>query len=333
MVTLGFLGTGWIGQDRMKAMLETGEAEAAAIFDPNPEMLRRAQAIAPDARFVNSVEELFACESDGVVIATPSALHAEQSIAAFAAGSAVFCQKPLGRNAAEVQAVLDAAKRADRLLGVDLSYRHTAAMLAIREQIRSGELGRVFAADLTFHNAYGPQSAWFWDRTLSGGGCLIDLGVHLVDLILWMFDFPEVTEVSATLLRDGRRVTDGEVEDYAVGEFLLENGVTARIACSWNLNAGQDAVIEAAFYGTRASARMRNEHGSFFDFSAELMSGVERRPIACPPDDWGGRAADEWVCKLAAGNGFAATTVGLLETTKILDRIYASDCRFGRSRN
>ena len=125
---------------------------------------------------------------NAAVIATPSALHADQCIAAFDRGVAVFCQKPLGRNASEVRAVLDAAARADRLLGgVDLSYRHTAAMQSIRERIGAGDLGKVFAADLSFHNAYGPQSGWFWDPRLSGRGCLIDLGVHLVDLALWLF--------------------------------------------------------------------------------------------------------------------------------------------------
>jgi predicted dehydrogenase len=234
----------------------------------------------------------------------------------------VFCQKPLGRTAREVEAVLDAARRADRLLGVDLSYRHTAAMQAIRERIRLGDLGQVFAADLTFHNAYGPQSGWFWDPKLSGGGCLIDLGVHLVDLALWLFDFPEVTDARATLLRQGHPVAPDEVEDYAIGELALANGVRVRIACSWNLNAGRDAVIEASFYGTRGAAQMRNEDGSFFDFTADLFKGRDGQRLASPPDDWGGRAAAEWVRKIASGERFDGSTTGLLETARVLDRMY-----------
>jgi predicted dehydrogenase len=320
VIRLGFLGTGWIGRNRMEAMLGTGEAKAVAICDPNPEMAAQAQELAPDAQVVCSFEELLACAPDGVVIATPSALHAEQCIQAFEARAAVFCQKPLGRDASEVEAVLAAAQNADRLLGVDLSYRHTAAIQAIRQRV--AELGRPFAVDLTFHNAYGPQSGWFWDAKLSGGGCLIDLGVHLVDLALWMFDFPEVLDARATLLRDGRAVRDGEVEDYAVGELELANSVTVRIACSWNLNAGRDAVIEATFYGTEGGAQMRNENGSFFDFSADLFRGRNAERIASPPDDWGGRAAAEWVRKLAAGERFSGTTTGLLETARTLDRLY-----------
>ena len=320
MVTLGFLGTGWIGRNRMEAMLATGEGKAVAICDPNANMAAQAQELAPDAQIVATFDELLACEPDGIVIATPSALHADQCIRAFERGAAVFCQKPLGRSAAEVEAVLDAARKADRLLGVDLSYRHTAAVQAIRDRLP--ELGDVFAADLTFHNAYGPQSGWFWDPQLSGGGCLIDLGVHLVDLALWMFDFPEVVDARATLLRDGGPVRPDEVEDFAIGELKLANGLTVRIACSWNLNAGRDAVIEASFYGTQACAQMRNEIGSFFDFSAELFRGRNAERIASPPDEWGGRAAAEWVRKLAAGERFAGSTTGLLETAQTLDSLY-----------
>jgi predicted dehydrogenase len=322
VIRVGFLGTGWIGRNRMQAMLATGQVEAVAICDPNAEMARDAHELAPEAALVDSLGALLALEPDGVVIATPSGLHATQCIRAFDAGAAVFCQKPLGRNAAEVEAVLEAAERSDRLLAVDLSYRFTAAMQAIRERVRAGDLGQPFAADLTFHNAYGPGAGWFWEPTLSGGGCLIDLGVHLVDLALWMFDFPEAIDVRAVLLRDGCPVQPDQVENYAAGEITLENGVHVRIACSWNLNAGQDAVIEASFYGPSGGAQMRNEAGSFFNFSADLLRGRERQPIARPPDDWGGRAAADWVRKLAAGGRFAESTRGLIETAQVLDRMY-----------
>jgi predicted dehydrogenase len=324
MIRLGFLGTGHIGRNRMQAMLATGDAVAAAVCDPNAEIMQQVKALAPLALEARSLEAMLALDLDGLVIATPSALHAEQCVKALDAGLAVFCQKPLGRNAVEVQAVLDAAQRADCLLGVDLSYRHTAAMQAIRQRVRAGGLGQVFAADMIFHNAYGPGAAWFWDPKLSGGGCLIDLGVHLVDLALWLFDFPEVTHAHATLLREGQPVRVGEVEDYAIGEVNLGNGVTVRIACSWNLNAGKDAIIEANFYGTGGGAQMRNENGSFFDFSADLFKGRNAERIASAPDDWGGRAAAEWVRKLAAGERFAGSTSGLLGTASVLDRLYAS---------
>ena len=320
---LGFLGTGWIGRNRMEALIAAG-GNAVAICDPDPHMSREALALAPEANLVGSLDAMLALKLDGIVVATPSALHAVQCVTAFEAGAAVFCQKPLGRNAAEVAAVLDAARRSDRVLGVDLSYRHTAAMQAMRERVSNGDLGRIFAADLVFHNAYGPQSGWFWDRELSGGGCLIDLGVHLVDLALWLLDFPDVKSAQATLMRDGRMASPGEVEDYAVAELVLETGAVVRLACSWNLNAGRDAIIGASFFGTSAGAEMRNENGSFFDFSADLLRGRERERIASPPDLWGGRAAVTWLQSLKNGGGYAASTQGLLQSAHALDTLYAS---------
>jgi|SRR5579884_2639565 len=320
MLKLGFLGTGWIGRNRMEAMLATGKAMAAAICDPDPRMLAEAKKIAPLALETTSLDGMLGLELDGVVIATPSALHAQQCIQAFDVGAAVFCQKPLGRNAAEVESVLDAACRADRLLGVDLSYRHTAAVQAIRGRL--SVIGLPFAADLTFHNAYGPGAGWFWDPRLSGGGCLIDLGVHLVDLLLWLFDFPEVLDTHATLMRDGREVRLDEVEDYAIAELRLANGLTARISCSWNLSAGTDAIIEANFFGTIGGLRMHNENGSFFDFSADVFHGRNTERLVSPPDEWGGRAAADWVTKLADGVRFNGSTEGLLATACTLDRLY-----------
>src|SRR4051812_28796540 len=143
---LGFLGVGWIGRHRMEAMLATGAVEAAAVADPAADQCDAALALAPGAERAHGLEEFLALDLDGVVIATPSALHAAQAIAALERGLAVFCQKPLGRTASEAAAVVRAARAADRLLGVDLSYRFTKGMGRIRDLVREGALGQVFAA-------------------------------------------------------------------------------------------------------------------------------------------------------------------------------------------
>jgi predicted dehydrogenase len=321
---VGFLGVGWIGRHRMEAMLATGRIEAAAIADPSPDMVRSALDLAPQATQAETLDDLLALDLDGVVIATPSALHAEQSIAALERGLAVFCQKPLGRSAAEAQAVVEAARRADRLLMVDLSYRHTAAARKIRELVDAQALGRVFAADLVFHNAYGPDKPWFYDPALSGGGCVMDLGVHLVDLALWMLDFPQVEAVSSTLLAGGAPLDapDRQVEDYAVAQLELAGGASVRIACSWRLQAGCEANISAAFYGQAGGALMRNVGGSFYDFAVDCFEGTQSRTIVEPPDAWGGRAAQEWARRLGAGARFDPEARRLTEVAAVLDRIY-----------
>ncbi|MFN2473467.1 MAG: Gfo/Idh/MocA family protein [Sphingomicrobium sp.] len=321
---VGFLGTGWIGRHRLEAMLATGAIEVAAIADPSAEMRSAAIEVALGAAPVDGLPELLAMDLDGIVIASPSALHAQQSIQALEHGVAVFCQKPLGRTAAEVRAVVDAARAANRLLGVDLSYRFTSGMQAIRDLIRSGQLGRPFAADLVFHNAYGPDKPWFYDPALSGGGCVMDLGVHLIDLALWAFDFPRVADVQSSLYAGGSLLEDParQVEDYAVATLALANGAVVRVACSWDLPAGCEAVISAEFYGTGGGAALRNEGGSFVDFTARRLTGTGSEELVAPESDWGGRAAADWARRLAAGERFDPSADRLIDVAEVLDRIY-----------
>ncbi|MDH6595009.1 putative dehydrogenase [Variovorax sp. TBS-050B] len=322
---LGFLGVGWIGRNRMEAIARDGAAEIAAIADAEPAAREAACAIAPDAAGVDSLDALLDQDLDGLVIATPSALHAQQAEAALARGVAVFCQKPLARTAAETRGVIDAARRADRLLDVDLSYRRTQGMQRIRELVSTGGIGEVYAIDLVFHNAYGPDKPWFRDPVLSGGGCVIDLGIHLVDLALWTLDFPRVEAVSSRLHAGGRRLAlpSGVVEDHAVAQIDLAGGCVVRLACSWNLPAGRDAVIEAAFHGTQGGAAFRNVGGSFYDFTAERFEGTRALPLAAPPDDWGGRAATHWARALARGGRYDPAIERLAEVAAVLDAIYA----------
>ena len=319
---VGFLGVGWIGRHRMQAIVEGGAVEVAAIADPSPQCLAEAAQLAPAAGRFATLDDILRQQVDGVVIATPSALHAEQSIQALKAGAAVFCQKPLGRTEAEVRAVVDCAREVDRLLGVDLSYRFTEGMRRIRELVLAGDLGRIYAADLVFHNAYGPDKAWFYDPELAGGGCVMDLGVHLVDLALWTLDFPEIAGVSAKLFVEGKAPAPGQVEDYALSKIELANGASLRLACSWKLHAGRDAIISASFFGTEGGAAFKNVGGSFYDFTAERYSGTARETLAAPPDAWGGRAAADWAMRLAAGERYDAAAERLIDVARVIDRIY-----------
>jgi predicted dehydrogenase len=318
------LGVGWIGRHRLEALARTGLVEIAALADSSHDALVQATSAAPTCRLVDSLEALLALDLEGLVIATPSALHAEQAIQALDRGLAVFCQKPLARTAAETQRVVEAARRADRLLAVDLSYRQIRGVEQMRELVQSGAVGEVYAVDLCFHNAYGPDKPWFYDPALAGGGCVMDLGTHLIDLLLWILDFPPIRSVSSRLLAGGRELSNPgrQVEDFAMAQIDLESGGVARLACSWRLSAGCDAVIEAAFYGTQGAVALRNMGGSFYDFSVEHFQGTSRRTLAAPPDAWGGRAIVDWGERLARGERFAAETDRLVDVARLLDAVY-----------
>lgn len=320
---LGFLGLGWIGLQRMAAIVSSGEAEIVALADPVKDLVNKAAELAPKAARMRTLEELLKHEIDGVVIATPSALHASQTVNVLDRGAAAFCQKPLGRSLVEVRSAIDAAKAADRLLGVDLSYRFTTAMGHLRQLVQSGELGEIFAGELVFHNAYGPQKPWFYDPQLAGGGCVMDLGIHLVDAALWILD-SAVTHVDSRLFYRGKRIAGREnvCEDYATARLDFANGAVVELACSWHLHAGKDAVIGAAFYGTRGAVAMKNEDGSFLDFFAERFNGTSRNRLCGPPDAWPGRAAVDWARRLQRRSAYDPEVEQILTVTQVLDTIY-----------
>ena len=329
---LGFLGVGWIGRSRMEALAREGTARVAAVADPQAEALAAAAEVAPDAGRAGSLEELLEQELDGIVIATPSALHADQAVAALECGLAVFCQKPLARDAAETRRVLAAARAADRLLAVDLSYRQVEALRAAREQVRSGAIGEVHSIDLVFHNAYGPDKPWFTDPELSGGGCLIDLGTHLVDLALWLNSADRVVpsegvtsvrnhaievETARALSLRGHAVEDHVTAELALGE------VGVRLACSWFAPAGRDCVFECTAWGSEGAVSVGNVGGSFYDFRAELRRGTTAETLVEPPDEWGGRAISVWAGRLRESRGYDPAADELELVAEAIDAVYA----------
>jgi predicted dehydrogenase len=319
---VGFLGVDRVGRRALQAIVGSGAVEVAAIADPSPATIATAARLVPGVVQVATLDDILRQRVDGVVIATPSALHAEPSIEVLEAGAAVYCVRPIGRTEAEVRAVLERAREVDRLLAMDLPYRFIEGMRRIRELVLAGDLGRVYAADLVFHNAYGPDEAWRYDPSLAGGGCMTDLGLHLIDLGLWTMDFPEIERVSAKLFADGTPPRPGQMEDYALAKIELGNGSALRLACSWKLHAGRDAIISASFFGTEGGAAFRNVGGSFGDFTAERYRGTERETLAAPPDAWSGRAAADWAMRLAAGERYDPAAERLLDLARVLDRIY-----------
>jgi predicted dehydrogenase len=332
---LAFVGLGWIGAMRLQAVTEAAAAEVTALCESAPARLTEAGKAYPDAARFGEYEGLLERAEemglDGVVIATPNALHAPQTLAALERGLAVFCQKPLALDAREARKMVDAARDADRLLGVDYSYRFTDGLRELRRRIQAGELGRVFSLDLVFHNAYGPDKPWCFDPDLSGGGALMDLGVHLVDLASWLLDDPPVRKVEGGIFRRGERLVFGRpdargqtgVEDFASAWFELGEGdVAVSLAVSWNAHAGRDCVLRAAVLGAAGGAEFRNIGGSFYDFELERFVGRSGEIITRESRDWLGRAILDWARRLAESRKFDPEIERSVRVSEVVDSIY-----------
>lgn len=301
-------------------------ATVAAVADVSAQAVHDAcRGLAAQPRIANSLTALLECDDlDGGVISTPNARHAEQAITALERGVAVFCQHPVGRTATETRRVVDAARANDRLLCSDLAYRSTAGMMGIREIVRRGELGDIFAVDLAFHTPIGPDRHWFQDVAISGDGCIIDLGSHVLDLALWTLDYPALRSATSRVYAAGKpfRWTNDAAEDYAVGRLDFETGACVQLTCSWNQPSARQAVIAATFHGSRGIASFQNVHGSYYEFVAEHYFGASREAFAEPDTDWAGRGAVDWTRRVAAGVGFDPSAARLIDLATAIDRIY-----------
>jgi predicted dehydrogenase len=322
---LGFVGLGWIGRLRLEAVASAGAGAVVALCEPLEDRLGAAAEGHPDAATFRDVRGLLDAaerlDLDGVVIATPNALHVEQARAALERGLAVFVQKPIGTGAEDVEALVADARRADRRLGVDYAYRHLAAAERARTLVRDGALGEVFFAEAEFHNAYGPDKAWCFDPDLSGGGAFMDLGVHLVDLSLWLLGGrPEEVRGWARDL-PGHPGIDG----FSAAEVTLDSGARSRIAASWHAHAGRDCIFRVVVHGSDGSAEIRNVDGSFYDFELCLRRGRSEEIVVRDSRDWMDRGIVAWARDVVRDPGYDSSADGNVEVARVVDRVYGRD--------
>lgn len=324
---LGFVGLGWIGAMRLEAvagMAETtgtGGAEVVAICDASPGRLESTARNHAGAACFQSYDEMMARAAglrlDGVVIATPNALHAPQALAALGHGLAVFCQAPLALDAGAARSLVDAARRAGRRLAVDDAYRFTEGARCLRKLIAGGSLGQVLFLDAAFHNAFGPDKPWCFDPALAGGGALIDQGVPLIDLAFWLLGEPEVRSVLGST-----GSAEGAVEDFASVRIELAGGAVMSLAASWHAHAGQDCVIRCQVFGTAGGADFRNIAGSFYDFELARFDGSGTTIETRESRGWINRAVLHWVERLGEEPGFDPAVERSVAVSAVVDAVY-----------
>lgn len=320
---LAFWGVGKVGKFRMDAIRESKLASVVSLCDPYSE---NTQQFCKDNNLKNidSFEALLNEDIDGIVIATPNAMHKEQAICALEHGKAVFCQKPLANNAADAMEVIEAAKRNNCLLMTDLSYRHTKSLQKIKTLIDANELGQLYAVQLNCHIEYGHEKSELINLGSAGGGCLLDIGVNLVDILYWFFPFIELSNINSSLFVHGAPLTSPltEKEDYAMSQLTFTNGLVSQLCSSWNSHTGKEAIIEFNFFGTKGGATFRNVNGSLIDFKGEYYKGTKRQVLSLPPDEWYGKSAVQWASLLANKNEYRHDIENYIKTATTIDGIY-----------
>lgn len=320
---LGFVGVGWIGRHRLAALLERMPSAEIVIADPDARACEEARALVTACEICPSLDDMLSGSLDGVVIATPNMMHEAQCLAALEQGVPVFCQKPLAPTSDAARRIVQAAESRNILLAVDWSYRWLSGVRYTMDAIAHNRLGRVHAIDLVFHNAWGPDKPWFFDRSSSGGGCLVDLGVHLMDLaVLLTGECPSCD--AAHIAASGTQIGAGDatVEDFAWAQCRTRSGCSVRLACSWNAHIGAPCRIACEVLGSRGGIGLRNVDGSFHQFETHHHDGTTSRLAARDDGSWGGCALADWAFRVADGNRFDPDAWKAVDVATLLEEIY-----------
>jgi predicted dehydrogenase len=266
---VGIIGVGGIAREQhLPAWAKVPFAEVTAVADLSPEALRQAVEHFPVThRFRNWQDLLDVDGLDIVDVCTPNRTHAPIALAALERGLHVLCEKPLATSAEEIQALLHAARRADRLLMTAQHWRFDPACRQVKHLIDGGMLGEVYYARAQYlRRRLLPPRPTFIERRLSGGGPVFDIGVHVLDLAYWYLGAPEPVSVSAfvdTKLAQRSDLTGSwgdwdrerfDVEDFAAGFVRFANGAALTLETSWLAFQLDRELIRLQCFGTYGGA-------------------------------------------------------------------------------
>jgi len=295
---IGVIGAGSIANAyHLPALMSVPEARVTAVADLIEERARAtAEKFHVERWFTDYRDLLGRGDVDGVVVCTPNDAHCEVAVAAAEAGKHVMVQKPMARTVEECDRMIGAARRAGVRLMACFMHRWFPETLRAKEIIDSGEVGRI--VQVRQRNGHGGPGSWFRDLKRAGGGCLIDLGVHGVDLIRWLAGEIRVvfavTDLFKAEIRDRRggaarrltRETSGE--DCATVMYRLENGAMAIHDSSWcQYRGGGFPRFETELYGLQGAVHLHTARGTLAVYSAkrgdrwsvpELPEGFEVDP-------------------------------------------------------
>ena len=333
-IRVGVIGMG-MGRHHASRYHESPLGELAAICDADPIRLAQFQVLYPKAAAYTDYRAMLADgKLDAVSVALPNFLHAEVATAAMRAGSHVLCEKPMAMNAQEAEAMLRVSHETGKKLMIHFNYRFSPPSQFLKRYVSEGHLGRIYYAKTHWLRARGiPQlGGWFGIKKMSGGGPVIDLGVHRLDLAMWLMDYPKAISVSASTFDllgaelAQRQRAQYDVEDLAVALIRLENGATLNLEVSWAGGTDKQEDMLTALYGTGGAVIQRNR-GEGYDFEALALRDIagyltqvnpRLYPRDCPS------AIDHFLECIAQNCAPEASAENGVEMMRIIDAIFRS---------
>ena len=287
ILNIGIIGTGWPGQMHAQAVAAVDGAKLYAAADVDEE---RRNAFTKEYRPEKSYGEyhdlLNDPKIDAAIICLPNFLHFPASLAAIEAGKHVLCEKPPTLNGAEMKVLREEASKRQLVYYFSRQFRFTAEMRAAKALVEEGRLGKIYHAKATFVRSRGIPVGighWFTEKKRSGGGALIDIGVHALDAVWYLMGTPRPVSISAQVFRNFEHIVNVpvfDVEDAAYAFIRFEDGAVVQLETSWAGNLTDDIPPRKYFgresnnsvlYGTKASIRLK-PFTLFEDQSGELVT-------------------------------------------------------------
>lgn len=343
MLKVAVIGVGNISQSHIDAYRQNPDVELYALCDINEKTLKAKGERYGITKLYTDCETMFRelPEIDLVSVCTWNSAHKPCVIAALNAGKNVLCEKPMALNAKDAEEMRAAAVKNKKLLAVGFVRRFGRDAKMISELRDNGRLGEVYYAKANYIRRNGNPGGWFGDKSRSGGGPLIDLGVHVIDLVRYLEGCPKPVSVyGATFTKLFNRSNiksskayvsagyDGkndicDVEDLATAMIRFDNGSVLQVDTSFSLNTGADSG-KIELFGEKGGVRLDPSLTYFSEMDDRLVDVT----FAQPTDfDFGNAFQAEIDCFVSAvksGTPLIADANDGVEMMKILDAIYES---------
>ncbi|MGG1575600.1 Gfo/Idh/MocA family protein [Fictibacillus sp. NRS-1165] len=346
-IRIGIIGCGGIANGKhMPSLSKIDEVELAAFCDLEEEKARKAaqEFGTPDAKVFTDYKELLEDKSlDVVHVCTPNDSHADITVDALEADKHVMCEKPMAKTAKDARRMVDTAKRTGKKLTIGYQYRYRADSWHLHKLCERGDFGEIYYAKAhAIRRRAVPTWGVFLDEEKQGGGSLIDIGTHSLDMTLWMMNNYEPKAVLGTTFHKLGKKKDAAnawgswdpdkftVEDSAFGMITMKNGATISLETSWALNTLQTGEAMCTLCGTEGGADMMDGlriNGEDFGKLYSNKIQVDGKGVAFYDADEESDADHEarlWIDALLNDKEPVVKPEQALVVTEILEAIYES---------
>lgn len=341
---VGVIGLGFAGQAALKGFLRIPGVEVIGLAGLETDRLAELGKEHQIPHLYERWEDLLARDDlDAVSVATPNYLHEPIAVAALEGGRHVLCEKPLAHSGIEAEKMVQAAIDNNRVLEVCFNHRQRGDVQTLKRHIDTGALGRIYYAKAHWVRRSGipGMGSWFTSKALSGGGPLIDLGVHMLDMSLHLLGDPTVLSASgATFAEFGPRGRGGsayaskqavgssyDVEDLATAYLRLEGGGVLQLETSWAMYREPGDLFGVELYGTEGGAKIAVSNYANED-TLRIFTDVGGVPAEVTPKVGRGEGhaaiVQNFVDVIREGNWADHAGREGLVRSKVIDAIYQS---------